>query len=204
MRFCKKSDADDKIDGILFNDYEAIKRSKKLGDEQITEVLVNNAKRELEKLTPGISFNVRNPKVVEWIDKKVFKFADEVTNTTQEQLRKTLKEAIEKGESMEDVEKRIANVFDIATSSRTEMIARTEVISASNAGAEMAYEQSGVVEKKQWLAAQDDRVRESHAAIDGEVVGLNEHFSNGLAFPGDPSGPPEEVIQCRCTLIPVV
>jgi hypothetical protein len=25
-----------------------------------------------------------------------------------------------------------------------------------------------------------------------------------LDFPGDPAGPPEEIINCRCTMIPVV
>ncbi|GAF85937.1 unnamed protein product, partial [marine sediment metagenome] len=63
-------------------------------------------------------------------------------------------------------------------------------------GSYQAYKQSGVVERKQWLATMDDRVRDEHAAMNGEKVGLDESFSNGLMFPGEPN--------CRCTVLPVI
>lgn len=37
--------------------------------------------------------------------------------------------------------------------------------------------------------------------MDGEVKELDEAFSNGLMFPGDPDGPAEEVCNCRCALL---
>lgn len=54
---------------------------------------------------------------------------------------------------------------------------------------------------KQWDAALDARTRESHAKVDGEVRELDERFSNGLRFPGDPNGQAAEVINCRCALL---
>lgn len=51
---------------------------------------------------------------------------------------------------------------------------------------------------KQWDATLDGRTRPSHARIDGEIRETDEKHSNGLMFPGDPSGPAEEVIFCRC------
>jgi hypothetical protein len=54
---------------------------------------------------------------------------------------------------------------------------------------------------KQWDAALDKRTRDSHAAVDGEIRELDEKFSNGLRFPGDPHGPAAEVINCRCALL---
>ena len=54
---------------------------------------------------------------------------------------------------------------------------------------------------KKWLATLDDRTRESHVDLDGEVVEVDEPFSNGLMYPADPSGEPEEVYNCRCTMI---
>lgn len=54
---------------------------------------------------------------------------------------------------------------------------------------------------KQWDSTLDDRTRESHAKVDGEIRELDEKFSNGLMFPGDPSGGAAEVINCRCALL---
>ncbi len=54
---------------------------------------------------------------------------------------------------------------------------------------------------KQWDATLDGRTRKSHRRIDGEIRELNEKFSNGLMYPGDPEGSAEEVINCRCALL---
>lgn len=53
---------------------------------------------------------------------------------------------------------------------------------------------------KKWDSTLDGRTRDSHAMVDGEVKELEEKFSNGLMFPGDPSGRAAEVIHCRCAL----
>lgn len=52
---------------------------------------------------------------------------------------------------------------------------------------------------KQWDATLDGRTRDSHRRVDGEIRELDEKFSNGLMFPGDPSGSAAEVVNCRCT-----
>lgn len=54
---------------------------------------------------------------------------------------------------------------------------------------------------KQWDATMDANTRESHQMVDGEVRALDEKFSNGLMYPGDPSGSAAEVINCRCVLL---
>lgn len=54
---------------------------------------------------------------------------------------------------------------------------------------------------KQWDSTLDAKTRESHVAVDGEIRELDEKFSNGLMFPGDPSGAAAEVINCRCALL---
>ena len=50
----------------------------------------------------------------------------------------------------------------------------------------------------------DSRVRASHREVDGEVRDLGmPYYVDGapLQFPGDPIGPPESVINCRCDLV---
>lgn len=54
---------------------------------------------------------------------------------------------------------------------------------------------------KQWDATLDGLTRESHVAVDGEIRELDEAFSNGLDYPGDPSGGAAEVVNCRCAVL---
>lgn len=95
---------------------------------------------------------------------------------------------------------------------RGRTVARTEVIAAANAGSHAAAaDVAGTLGTatgdvaKEWLATADDRTRESHAEADGQMVfGLDTPFEVGgdlLEYPGDPAGSPEEVINCRCTVL---
>jgi len=75
-------------------------------------------------------------------------------------------------------------------------------------GAQLEAEARGdVAPFKQWLATEDNRTRPTHRAADKQRTLLSEPFTVGgarLLFPGDPRGPAGEVINCRCTMLPVV
>lgn len=193
------------ISVILFEGGAARRLFQKEGRKLIEMALSDKARQEIEDYDLGVQFQVTNPEVTAAIRERAFQFAQKVNETTEAALREALTEAIKAGDSIADVEKRIEDIFGIARGARTEMIARTEVVSASNQGAVAAYEQSGVVEGIEWVSSRDSIVRESHQ-IDGDVVSLkgDDTFKNGLKFPGDPAAPPEEIIQCRCTTAPVV
>lgn len=58
----------------------------------------------------------------------------------------------------------------------------------------------------QWVSRHDEEVRTQHRAADGQIVSVGGTFNIGghrLRFPGDPVGPPETWINCRCLLRPV-
>jgi HK97 family phage portal protein len=190
------------ISVILFERGEARRLFQKEGRRLIEKTLVSQAEHE-QQIYNLPQFQVLNPKTVAWIQNKAFRFAQAVNETTEEALRTGLEEAIKAGESIAQVEKRIESIFEIARGSRTKMIARTEVISASNQGAMVAYQESGVVKGVEWISSRDALVRDEHR-IDGAVVDLGQKFSNGLQFPGDPAGEASNVINCRCTTAPVV
>ena len=82
-------------------------------------------------------------------------------------------------------------------------IARTEIHNAHNNAVMKTYETLNV-EYTQWIAADDDRTRESHIEVDREIIRIGDTYSNGLQYPGDTSGPIEEWINCRCSNAPYV
>ena len=81
---------------------------------------------------------------------------------------------------------------------------RTATTSAENGGRQARYEEiakSGISGmSKQWLATGDERTRESHMMVNGEIVPYDGYFSNGLKYPADPYGAASEVYNCRCTM----
>ena len=112
-------------------------------------------------------------------------------------------QGILQGDSVADLSKRLRKVTEMNRASSVRN-ARTAVTSAENKGRmDMLYnaEDNGIITKKGWLSTHDKRTRDSHAKIDGQFVDLDEEFDNGLQYPGDPDGDPEEVYNCRCTLV---
>lgn len=53
---------------------------------------------------------------------------------------------------------------------------------------------------KTWRHHGSKQPRSTHAAMDGETVGLDERFSNGADYPGDLGLPAEETVNCHCTI----
>ena len=83
-------------------------------------------------------------------------------------------------------------------------IARTEGHRIQTTAAMDAMENAkakGADVLKQWDATLDGATRESHAKVDGEIREVNQPFSNGLMYPGDPNGGAGEVVNCRCALL---
>lgn len=120
-------------------------------------------------------------------------------------LKKTITQEISRGIATGmgygDMGRNISNVSK-APLSRTKTIARTEghrIQQTSTADAQAAAKDKGADVLKQWDAALDGRTRDSHRRVDGEIRELDEKFSNGLMFPGDPNGGAAEVVNCRCT-----
>ena len=111
-------------------------------------------------------------------------------------------QGILQGESMDKIAKRLRNVQEM---NKTQAIrsSRTLVTGAENKGrldSHKRAEEDGIILEEKWVATKDGRTRHSHAMLNGETKKTNETFSNGLEYPGDPSGRPEEVYNCRCTM----
>lgn len=122
-----------------------------------------------------------------------------IWNTARDQMVLALQE----GESIAEIRDRIVQTTGLV-SKRATVIARTEVIGASNAGSVAQMRTTRLDATKEWLSTEDQRTRPTHRVADGAVVDINEKFMIGgypLDHPHDQNGPPGETINCRCTLI---
>lgn len=127
-----------------------------------------------------------------------------------ELIRHEVTQATTRGDSVDELAARVEEILTTTGTDnwrgRAMTVARTEAIGAYNAGTFAGFlDHAGAAGgswEKLWLATEDERTRPTHRTADGQRVPLSEPFRVGqaaLMFPGDPSGPPEEVIQCRCT-----
>lgn len=115
----------------------------------------------------------------------------------------------------EQIDRMVTSYTNRALRYRAENIARTEAQTAMHQSQQESLRQavdSGVVSQSAvtliWRTAHDARVRDSHIVMDGQTQPQGQPFisgnGNALQYPGDPSAPPEDVINCRCWLEPNV
>ena len=121
-------------------------------------------------------------------------------------INQGLAQSLIKGESYENMASRLNNVMGSQVKNPMR-VARTEgnrVVNVARMDAAHESEEYGLEISKEWIATLDDRTRDEHGAMDGEIVPLDERFSNGLLYPGDPAGGPEWSINCRCTFKEII
>jgi SPP1 gp7 family putative phage head morphogenesis protein len=186
-----------------FNMAEWVKRFRREGRPLLAEMLLAFGAAALEDLGLTLAFDVYEPAVVRFLEQRAQRFAIEVNQTTWDSLKASLAEGIEAGDSMDTMAERVEAVMAERIRSSAETIARTEVNGAQNGGTLAAWEQSGVVEGKEWVAALDARTRDDHVDAHGQVVGIDEDFEvAGVRGPTPGQmGDPAQDCNCRCTMI---
>lgn len=137
------------------------------------------------------------------ISKGLYSRLGEDVSLLKRKITAQVSRGISTGMSYQQVAQQLAGYTSIGFNNAVR-IARTEghrvqVQSAMDACYKAKDKGADVV--KQWDSAMDKRTRESHAMVDGEIRELDKPFSNGLMFPGDPSGGAGEVVNCRCALL---
>lgn len=133
-------------------------------------------------------------------------FAD-ISATHSERIMKAVTDGVDAGKSVGEIADTISQTFldPKEMLGRSQTIARTETLTAVSLGQNAAVQNAKEVLpglKKAWLNAGDEDVRDSHREVSKDgAIGVDEKFSNGLMFPRDTDGAPEETINCRCTLV---
>ena len=121
----------------------------------------------------------------------------------RQKITSAITQGILQGESIPNIAKRLRSVTGMNQKAAIRN-ARTYTTAAENGGRVDSYKRAqgmGIVLDQEWMATLDGRTRISHRHLDGEVVPVGGVFSNGCRYPGDPDGAPEEIYNCRCTLV---
>jgi hypothetical protein len=132
--------------------------------------------------------------------------AERIVAGVKDRVAAIMLEALTEGYSVPDTAALLQANLELDAKWQAEMLARTDLIALSNAGSHAAAASLEDGPKyKTWLSAGDDRVRPTHVDANGQVVPIDApyKFAEGveLQYPGDPSGPDGETINCRCVSV---
>ena len=144
---------------------------------------------------------MRAPRLTDYLRQQGLKRVRGINETTRDKIASALADGIEAGESTAQLVKRIQQHLPDMQAERAAAIATSEAHTSMQAGS-FAQMQYGGCTTKTWITAGDEDVRDSHRSQNGVTVPIDQPFPNGLMYPGDPSGSPGEIINCRCDMIP--
>lgn len=170
------------------------------GNEQLDELYqITNRNRPLD-----LTFGARRI-----LEKEIGLMIKRITKTSEKAVRQIVSKGIRDGLSNEDISKLIKSAGDFSAS-RARTIAQTETTRSINRATNESYnvfsEAENVQISKEWISSRDDRVRDTHADLDGQIVAVNDDFEVDGYSGSAPSnfGAPEMDINCRCTIAPVI
>lgn len=140
-----------------------------------------------------------NPRVEAYLKDYVFTASQHVKERITGEVNDILMQGYREGKGIRETGKRIEKNFNNLRDYESLRIATTELNSARNMASFETLSNEGL-SYKIWNSHHDKRTRREHALIDGEIVPVNERFSNGLMYPGEKVGPPREWVNCRCSV----
>ncbi|GAH28453.1 unnamed protein product, partial [marine sediment metagenome] len=135
----------------------------------------------------------------------------QIAKTTLTKIERMMEKAMKEGWTVEELTQNLYERLDGLALSRSRTIANTEMAKVENWGQLEGYKQSELVELKGWLSAFLPTSRTDHTDADAyyseHPIPLSDPFEVGgelLQYPGDPSGSPSNIINCKCATYPEV
>jgi len=137
-----------------------------------------------------LDIELDSDRMLPWLEENSRIAAEEINGTTRDGLIQALKDDAPRAAALA--------LFALAIDVRAPEIAASKVTTASTFGSFEGAKQANL-KTKTWNV-NSANPREAHAALDGETVALDERFSNGQLWPGDPAGGAENNANCRCSV----
>ena len=140
--------------------------------------------------------------VVNYIRKIAEVRAKQINDRTYSKILEAVERALESEDEDADPHEAAAHEFDVREGFDAAVLGLNMAKWASGWATEEAARQAqnqGIkrIVRKQWVTG--PKARPSHAALDGETVGIDERFSNGADWPGDDTLSPDESCGCNCS-----
>ena len=199
----------------IFDVKEHAKASLRLYMPVLSELVKDQSSEAFDLLGIDDVLDFKNPAVEGYLKTRIYKFGFDMTKHTNEKLGKALAQGVNEGEGIPEIRNRVSDLFKDMSKYRSIRIARTEITRATSFSHEQSYKESGVVDKKEWLTAKDERTCKFCRPMDGKTVKLGGKFfkqgssmtdtdGNKLEFSYEDIVYPPLHANCRCTLIPVI
>lgn len=125
-------------------------------------------------------------------------YLDETTRRSAKNINQTTVDELDEAED----EEAVAAVYDRATGSRSAQLAASFVttmvgFARTEAAKQAEREDPQTQRTKTWVVTS---ANSRHPEMDGETVGVEEDFSNGMPWPGSSLGDVDEIAGCQCLL----
>lgn len=187
--------------------------------EKIFAIIIDEIGTEAFNALVEGEFDPYTQTIQNFIKNNSLQVAKEINTETEKQIRATLAQGMRENETIQELTARIMHVFGTASTYRAFMIARTESAMAENYADVVAWEQTDVVESKQWFTAEDEHVCGFCHEMDGVTITLKQSFfdKGDVMMFEDKNGKPHEMMldfrtigepplhpNCRCVLLPIL
>jgi hypothetical protein len=163
---------------------------------------------------PGVDFSLTQPVVQRLLNQLAVRAEETIREGVRGPVAHAIARAWAEGRTIPQTARAIQEAVGGTADYKATMLARTDKIGLSNGAGQAAVTklnesarrngEEKPIGSKTWTNAGDSRVRETHQEAEGQTVPIDEPYRVGgasLSYPGDPFGPSEEVLNCRCVEI---
>jgi len=132
----------------------------------------------------------------------------DIADHTRGQLQADIVEGLDEGKNPRRIAQKLRKRFDEDYATwRAERIARTEMLTASNAGTWEAHKASDVAKMRSWLSTRDGNVRPAHVELDNRTSKTPIPVTQPFEIAGESANHPGDFpsarlsVNCRCTTV---
>jgi hypothetical protein len=188
----------------------------RLSDPMIAAIRQGFESGKLRIDAEGPPFDPEAPGVQDVVS-QVQDVLEEVPKTSRARLSEIVTDGYAEGKDLDEVIDEVQELYQGATEDddgmgrqRAKTIARTTSTAAFERGQLHSFQENGI-QAKEWLTTRDGRQREGHGEANGQrreagspfrVRASTEHPFEDLLHPGDPTASVENVVNCRCSMLP--